>query len=184
MSHRWQRSSLRTRRQPVSARDACVYQGCAPRSVTLPPVGRRECLPQLVTHCLSSSSLPLGGRAARASAGGEARWSPSNRPATASTPLRPPRPPPPAVLGCGASGPPRAARARQPRAAVALGSRSTAVRPAPLARCAAAGPAAGSTDWEACLAAVRRVERQSSGPSREKFAKGVKSGPIASAEIR
>eukprot|EP00964_Phaeocystis_antarctica_P011248 scaffold6204_cov56-Phaeocystis_antarctica.AAC.2 len=43
----------------------------------------------------------LAGRTAPASADGGARWSPSTRPATASTPLPPPRPPSSAVPGQG-----------------------------------------------------------------------------------
>eukprot|EP00964_Phaeocystis_antarctica_P010465 scaffold5760_cov57-Phaeocystis_antarctica.AAC.3 len=92
---------------------------------------------------------PLAGRAAPASVGGEDRWSPSTRPATASTPPPPPRPPPPAVPGCEAPSQARAARARPSRAAAAPGYRSTAAQPGPQARFVGAGPAADSADWKA-----------------------------------
>eukprot|EP00964_Phaeocystis_antarctica_P091905 scaffold58995_cov58-Phaeocystis_antarctica.AAC.2 len=99
----------------------------------------------------------------------ELRWSPSTRPATASTRLPPPRPPPPAVPRREAPGQARAARARQPKAAAACGRPcthrrqlaapgypSTAARPGPPERRAGADPASDSGDWKAWLLAGRR----------------------------
>eukprot|EP00964_Phaeocystis_antarctica_P052285 scaffold30599_cov66-Phaeocystis_antarctica.AAC.2 len=104
-------------------------------------------------------SWPRRRRGTPRHAGGEARWSPSNHSATASTPPPPPRSPPSAAPRCEAPSRARAARDLPYRAVAGCGqpctprqllaaprSRSTAARQGPPARCVEAGPDADSAD--------------------------------------